>query len=173
MQGSDRCTLSSDPAGHLIEGEARSRERGVATRFRYSVSCAPDWSTRSARVMGKAGERPVSFHVERGEESGWPLDGARLDFADDLLDIDLGFTPATNTNAIRRLALSIGARAETTALWFDTEDFSFKRLVQVYHRVGRDTYDYASPAHDYRARLRVNDAGQVLAYPGLWMSLSE
>ena len=173
MQGSDRCTLSSHLGGYLIEGEARSREGGNATRFSYSVSCASDWSTRSARVEGQAGERPVSFRVERGEEFGWSLDGTRLDFADDLLDIDLGFTPATNTNAIRRLALSIGERAETTALWFDTEDFSFKRLEQVYHRVGRDLYDYASPAHDYRARLRVNHAGQVLAYPGLWMSMSE
>lgn len=96
----------------------------------------------AARVSGRTGDRDLSFTVERVPGTGWYLDGALLDFADDLLDIDLGFTPATNTNAIRRLALPIGARAATTALWFDTQDRSFKRLPQVYHRTAFDRYDY-------------------------------
>jgi uncharacterized protein len=175
VEGSDRCRLVSttagDETGHLIEGEAWSEEGGVRLHWSYAVTCAPDWSTLSARVEGRAGDRPVMFVVARKEEGGWYLDGARLDFADDLLDVDLGFTPATNTNAIRRLNLAVGERVETTALWFDTEDFTFKRLMQVYHRVGRDAYDYASPAHGFHARLRVNALGQVIDYPALWSAL--
>jgi len=38
---------------------------------------------------------------------------------DALRDIDLGFTPATNMNAIKRLQLPIGEHAEFTAVWLD------------------------------------------------------
>lgn len=173
VSGTDRCRLTSGGEGHLIEGRAESRDGDVATGLSYVVRCAPDWSTLSAQVEGYAGERAVSFLVQRSAGQGWHLDGVRLDFADDLVDIDLGFTPATNTNAIRRLNLAIGDIAETTALWFDIGDFSFKRLTQVYHRLGPDAYDYVSPAHDYRARLRVDGAGRVLDYPGLWTARGE
>ena len=87
-----------------------------------------------------------------------------------LLDVDLGFTPASNTNAIRRLDLRIGASAETTALWLDTDDWTLKPLHQIYTRTGPNRYDYASPQHDYRATLVTDDFGAVLTYPALWQA---
>lgn len=85
-----------------------------------------------------------------------------------LPDVDLGFTPATNANAIRRLDLAVGAAAETTALWLDVDNWAIKPLRQVYRRLAEDRYEYASPDHDYRVVLTVNGAGMVTDYPDLW-----
>ena len=173
VTGHDRCTLVSESGGYRIAGEARWEEGGETFTSTYEVWCNSDWATRAARVEGSFGARPLSFSLERVSGKGWYLDGARIDFADDLLDVDLGFTPATNTNAIRRMALAIGERRETTALWFDTEDRSFKRLMQVYERIGDNVYHYASPQHGYEAELGVSDTGLVLDYPDLWTALDE
>lgn len=83
-------------------------------------------------------------------------------------DIDLGFTPATNTNALRRMELKVGQAARTTALWLDTEDWSLKPLTQTYERLSETVYRYRSPRHAYEAELSVDPFGIVLDYPGLW-----
>ena len=86
-----------------------------------------------------------------------------------LSDVDLGFTPASNTNAIRRMDLHEGFGADCVAVWFDTEDWTVKRLLQNYHRTGPQTYAYASPRHDYRATLVTDGFAAITDYPGLWV----
>ena len=85
-------------------------------------------------------------------------------------DVDLGFTPATNTNAIRRLSLAVGEAAETTALWLDVDNWSVKPLRQTYRRIDATQYEYASPDHGFSAVLDVNGAGLVTTYPDLWIA---
>jgi hypothetical protein len=58
-----------------------------------------------------------------------------IDLTGGLLDVDLGFTPASNTNAIRRLDLGIGETTETIAVWLDTADWTVKPLTQSYERL--------------------------------------
>lgn len=153
----------------MIDGAALFAENGVVSNLRYRVECGADWSTRHADVTGWIGERDVRLIMTR-RRNGWDVDGVPVEAADfaSLLDVDLGFTPATNTNAIRRLSLGVGAEAETTALWFDLDNWCVKPLRQVYRRLGVDLYEYASPDHDYRVVLKVNGHGLVVNYPKLW-----
>ena len=102
----------------------------------------------------------------------WSVNGGDDNALAGLEDIDLGFTPASNTNAIRRLNLAEGEEAESVAVWLDTEDWNVKPLRQSYCRVGGSAYDYKSPMHDYRATLLVDDFGAVREYPGLWVMLN-
>jgi uncharacterized protein len=83
-------------------------------------------------------------------------------------DIDLGFTPGSNTNAIRRANLSEGSGADSVAVWLDPEDWVVRRLPQSYVRTGPRTFTYESPRHGYRATLIVDEFGAVIEYPGLW-----
>jgi hypothetical protein len=85
-------------------------------------------------------------------------------------DVDLGFTPATNTNAIRRLNLDVGQEGETTALWLGADNWSVKPRRQIYRRLDADRYENVSPDNDYRVILAVNDVGLVTDYPDLWVA---
>jgi hypothetical protein len=53
-----------------------------------------------------------------------------------LCGIDLGFTPATNLNPVRRLSLEVRQAADATAAWLDPSDWHLKRFVQQYERTG-------------------------------------
>ena len=88
-----------------------------------------------------------------------------------LPDLDFGFTPATNTLAIRRLALAVGDDAAVTAAWLDPTDWALKPLRQTYRRTGPQTYAYASPDTGYQTTLTCNDFGVVTDYPGLWQAV--
>lgn len=166
-RGIDACRIRPAEAGWAIEGGATFVENGAIASLSYQLLCDPAWKTRSADVHGWIDGRDWRLRVQRGAE-GWVMDGSVLAVGAGLLDVDLGFTPASNTNAIRRLALGVGEKAETTALWLDTSDWTLKPLLQTYERVSSTKFAYASPQHGYEAALQVNAFGIVLEYPGLW-----
>ncbi len=167
VQGMDACRFRSGPGGWLLDGAAVfAAEKGVA-KLEYQVECSDDWSTRTAAVNGWIGEHSLTLQIER-RPSGWRVNGVPAGVFSGLVDVDLGFTPATNTCAIRRLGLHPGREAETTAVWLDPEDWSVKPLRQVYRRISETAYAYSSPVHGYHAELVVDLFGIVLEYPGLW-----
>jgi hypothetical protein len=84
------------------------------------------------------------------------------------VDLDLGFTPATNLISVRRLRLRVGERAEVIAAWIPYPDFRLEPLRQLYHRVTATVYAYECPALSFRSRLTVAPDGFVTAYPPLW-----
>ena len=174
--GHDACRLSSDGSGHVLDGAAVFAEGGVAFNLRYHVECTPDWHSRLATICGWAGERAVDLTLAAERRGGprssavnWTVRGAPVGaLGPDLQDVDLGFTPATNALAIRRLDLAVGDAAETTAIWLDVDGWTVRPLRQVYRRLDVDRYEYTSPDHDYRTELRVDDVGMVTDYPELW-----
>ena len=85
----------------------------------------------------------------------------------DRTDIDLGFTPATNTLPIRRMMAQRQDGADLAAVWLDAGDWSLKLLPQTYAKAA-DGWRYASPSHDFEADLAVDGDGFVTDYPGLW-----
>jgi hypothetical protein len=128
---------------------------------KHRVRAREDGTTRRARI----GQNSRIF-IRRAPDGEWTLNGTPVPGLDAALDIDLGFTPATNTLAIRRLALPVGAEAEITAAWFDPADERLKPMRQTYRRVSQTDYDYRSPG--FSARLRVDAQGIVRDYEGLW-----
>lgn len=173
LEGHDACRFAETHVGWTIEGTAVFEHDGGAAALTYRLLCDKQWSSRTATVRGWVGENDVELLIERARNGGWSVNGSKDDALAGLEDIDLGFTPASNTNAIRRLNLTEGEEAELVAVWLDTEDWNVKPLHQSLHRIGRNAYDYKSPLHDYRATLLVDDFGAVQKYPGLWVALDQ
>jgi uncharacterized protein len=167
--GHDACRISPTDGGWTIEGTALFLEAGKPSKLNYSVVCDKQWRSCSARAWGWIGGASIDMALERNEERTWRASGAPLRDLDGVLDLDLGFTPATNTNAIKRMKLEIGQQLDTVAAWLDPSDWTVKPLAQSYKRLDIRTYDYHSPLHGYRATLRTDDFGFVVDYPNLWV----
>lgn len=152
----------------MIDGAAVFVENGIVANLSYRVECSADWTSERAVVTGWLGERSVDVTLHRNggcwDVCGVPVQGDITG----LCDVDLGFTPATNTNAMRRLGLNVGEEADVTALWLDVDNWAVKPLRQIYRRLARDRFEYTSPDHDYRTVLTLNAAGLVTDYPDLW-----
>lgn len=168
VPGHDACRFLHDGLGWVTEGNAVFLWEGRVAALSYRLRCDDDWVSRSASVQGWIGEDPIGIDIARTVGDGWTVDGREVPQLAGMLDIDLGFTPATNTNAIRRLALDVGERGEARTVWFDDSDWTVKPLRQTYHRTAMLDYDYASPSQDFRARLKTDDFGVMIDYPGLW-----
>src|SRR3954464_5693243 len=65
---------------------------------RYTVRCAPDWTTREAVLAGHVGQSPVNIVLTRDAATGaWTRNGAPQPQVEQCVDLDLGFSPITNT----------------------------------------------------------------------------
>jgi hypothetical protein len=171
--GQDGCRCFPTDTGWSIMGSAVYDLEGKAATLAYRLDCDGRWISQRAAVTGWLGALKVSMTLERQAGDRWQVNGATDECLTGLQDIDLGFTPASNTNALRRLALSPGTWAETTAVWLDADSWRVRPLVQSYRRMSHDTYAYTSPAHGYAATLRVDDFSAITDYPGFWAAMPD
>lgn len=170
--GHDRCRLRRIASGWELAGTAFFLENAVPVRLVYRVACDPRWRTRAGHVRGTIAARSVDLRIERSPGGAWRLGGRVVPGLSGCLDLDLGFTPATNLLPIRRLALPRGGAADAAAAWLDVRDGTLARLPQRYVRRTTSVYHYEAPTIGYAADLAVSDAGFVTRYPGLWTRVS-
>ncbi len=166
--GHDACRLDDDGTGWWLHGTAVYGDNGVPARLDYEVACSDTWVTRDGRVRGWLGARAVELAIRRSPAGAWTLNGLAVPGLDECVDLDLGFTPATNALQIRRVALGKGQAMDVPVAWLDVAKSTLTLLRQRYERRSETTYWYQAPRFDYAALLEVTPAGFVRLYPGLW-----
>jgi hypothetical protein len=165
--GHDSARLSFESPHWRIAGTATFAREQRPCRLDYAVVCDAAWNTVSARVSGWVGDDVIDIELTVDDAHTWRMNGIECPAVKGCLDVDLHFTPATNTLPIRRLELAIGRESLVRAAWL-SPDFSVKLLEQVYRRTGPLTYRYESNGGRFTTELEVNDVGLVTRYGGLW-----
>ncbi len=105
------------------------------------------------------------------ERREWTVAGLRNLELDGCIDLDLAATPATNTLAIKRLALPLGGGAQIRTAWFLFPDLEPPAVPPRYTRTSDRHYIYEGLHNGFAAEFNVDDAGFVTDYPGSWESL--
>jgi hypothetical protein len=173
LQGSDRCELAPAAEGWALGGVAEFGEGPAATHLSYRVIADREWRTQAGRVRGTIGGRAIGLDIERATDGTWRVDGVASPALTGLVDLDLGFTPATNLFPLRRLGLQVGEGADAAAAWLDEKRWKLVRLPQRYERRDASHYWYESPSSGYAGMLTVTADGFVSDYPGLWCATTD
>lgn len=168
VEGHDCCRLTRIDSGWRLEGTATFLENDTPCGLTYFVEGAAGWRTRLAQVRGTVGGGTVDIEVEHTER-GWILNGIEQAVDSGLVDLDLGFTPATNLVALRRLDIAVGKRAAAPAAYLTFPELRLVCVEQSYERLDETRYRYQSPAYAYDEVLTVSTEGFVTDYPQLWL----
>lgn len=170
VPGREESWLDRTANGWRLTGRLEVEEAGVGADLDYLIECEPDWRTRRAQVTGSANGDPVRFEFAADGSGHWRLNGSPLSLVEGALDIDLGFTPATNLLPIRRLELAVGARARVRTAWVRFPELRVEALEQSYHREAPRVfrYDALVDGQPFKARLDTDAFGRVILYEGLW-----
>lgn len=166
--GHDACRLEQGAGGWTLDGAAVFRHRDVAAKLAYEVTCDRAWRTLAGRVDGWLGAERVRLSIARTADGQWKGGEEIASLPPALIDLDLGFTPATNLLPLRRLSLGIGDAADAPAAWVDVQTGRLEVLAQRYERRSETAYRYEAPEVGYAALLEVTAIGFVRRYPGLW-----
>jgi uncharacterized protein len=155
-------------AGTILAFEGRDSYEAV-----YEIWCDAEWRTVRADigVRSSQGARALNLTVSDGR---WYENGVEKEAVRGCVDVDLSWTPSTNTLPIRRLGLGIGARSGTVvAAWVRFPELALEPLSQEYRRLRERRYEYSSRGGAFRATLDVDDEGVVVDYEGIWQRVTE
>lgn len=153
-----------------LAGALDVEEADVAASLRYTIDCDERWHTRSALIEGTASGRAIQIALLADGAGAWSRDGEPLPALAGALDVDLGFTPATNTLPIRRLALAVGETQPVRSAWLRFPELRLEPLEQTYTREAERVFRYRAivDGEPFVARLDTDAFGRVLRYEGLW-----
>jgi hypothetical protein len=165
--GSEVCVLERAGRGWRLRGTVLTHEAKQPIELRYAVTVDSAWATIGVEVLvACAGGDPRA--VAKLDEL-WSDPERPPDYRE-CVDVDLSFTPATNTLPIRRLDLDVGDEAEIRVAWLVWPELGVRPVLQRYARLAKDRYRYTQD--DFEAELTVDEHGLVLEYEGLWHAIA-
>ncbi len=165
----ERCNLLQSARGWTLSGLILRATADAAYVARYAIELDDRWRTRTVEVeLENGAER--GLRLQREEAGRWLIDGRPEPGLEGCLDIDLEWTPATNTLPIRRLGLQPGAVERVTAAWVRFPSLQIEPLHQSYERVDDRRYRYR--AGDFTADLEVDEDGLVTQYAEGWAAVA-
>jgi hypothetical protein len=168
--GLDRVVIERGPEGVRIAGTSLLVVDDAPFEIRYSVMTDADGLTRvvGAHVQGSGNDRRLALTSD-GEGTWSVSDEPILDLYG-ATDIDLGWTPATNTLPILRLGLDVGESAQISAALVLFPEHHVERRTQTYERLDATTYRYVSAT--FEGTLTVDEAGLVSEHSGGWSAIA-
>ena len=170
IPGHEICALEARDGGWTLEGTALLVHDARPCELRYLIKCGNDWQTESVHVSGNIGERAVAAQVTRTADGLWTMNGSPVPTVSGCIDIDMGFSPSTNTLPVRRLNLAVGQSADVRAAWLRFPELTLEVLEQTYTRLEHDRYLYESAGGAFRRELSTTADGFVRDYPDFWRS---
>lgn len=165
--GREEFELAPDPQGWRLRGTILLSDAGQPFEARYELICDSAWRTRAVAIdqRGPDGERSRRLTAKDGR---WSVDGSEIDAIRGCIDVDLGWTPSTNTLPIRRLELAVGQSRAVTAAWVRFPELTVEPLPQEYLRLAERRYRYSSAGGRFVAELEVDEHGLVTTYGDIW-----
>ena len=153
-----------------LAGSAIVVEDGVSHRLEYAIELDAAGRTRTVRVDAWVGAAaPVRIELQADGHGRWERDGAVVIDSAACLDVDLGFSPLTNSLPIWRLGLEPGASQDIETAWLRFPGLDLIHGTQTYERLGDRTWRYRSGA--FEAPVEVDDEGLVVEYGGYWRAV--
>jgi hypothetical protein len=166
--GLERFELLPDKSGWMLRGTILLVHQGRPYEARYLVTCDAAWATRAFAIdlRGPEGSSALGLAVEDGR---WADARGEREGVRGCVDVDLGWTPSTNTLPIRRLGLAVGESRAVQAAWVRFPELTVEPLDQEYRRLSERRYRYTSAGGRFVAELEVDDDGLVTAYGEIWV----
>ena len=182
--GLEHCRLVSEREEHLLTGVLVTTSGPSPVTLEYAVRSDRFWHTREVAVSLISSAKEISassLHLRSDGDGAWhhadpetgDTIGNPISAIQGCIDVDLAFTPATNTLPIRRHDMALGAKIQVAAAWVQFPSLELAVLDQRYQRIDRFRYRYESPAHQFSAMIDVDDVGLVRTYEGLWERVTE
>jgi hypothetical protein len=150
LTSSEHCVLERTADGWAFTGVATLVIGDRPGHIAWRLQADAGWMTRAVgvRIVSAGGERAMTI-VADGAGS-WRADGDPIAALDGCLDVDLGWTPATNTLPIRRLDLAVGDEVTIPVAFLRFPELTLVRSDQTYSRLAADRWRYRSGPYDFQ-----------------------
>jgi uncharacterized protein len=164
----ERGQLWQDEQHWIMNGTILRLSDSDPAEVRYEIICDARWCTGIANISCQNDQGKRELRLSRNDD-GWYANETRLQLPRDCTDVDLAWSPSTNTLPIRRLQLNVGGiSGPLTAAWVRLPELRVEALQQTYERTGPHSYIYRSGGGSFKANLTVDEDDLIVDYEGVW-----
>ena len=171
--GMEWCQVTGGSAfgGRQISGVALVALEATPWRVDYEIELDGAGLTRRVAVTASNGEVSGgrSLVLEANGRGEWRDNGEVILEADNCLDVDLGFSPVTNSLPMWRLGMRVGEQRNIRVAWVLFPSLEVVLGEQSYERAEERLWRYRSKG--FAADLDVGDDGLVEDYRGYWRQI--
>jgi hypothetical protein len=172
LASSEYASLSDRDNGHRLQGLTVMPLEDRPCHIEYAVAVDAAWSPHFVTATITTPAQITTRQLERDADGHWRLDRQVAVYLDGCTDVDLGWTPATNTIPIRRLDLAAGDTEVISAAWIRFPELDVVVSQQRYTRLADDCWRYQSGQYDFDLTTDVA-SGLVLQYgDDLWRAVA-
>jgi hypothetical protein len=137
----------------------------------FDILCDREWTPRSCSISVTLPTEVRTIELRSDDAGHWELNGTAAPYLEGCSDIDLGWTPATNTIPVRRLDLAFGHTATIVAAWVRFPELDVVASRQHYTRMASDRWRYQSGVYDFELLIDP-PSGLILEYgDDLWRAV--
>ena len=165
----ERLVAARTETGCQLSGLILQAHQDEPNVVRYSIDVDDAWRTRAVQIEVENDGQHQTALVADGA-GHWSRDGEPLPAVENCFDVDLEWSPSTNTLPIRRLGLALGETKTVAAAWVRFPSLEVQRLEQSYERLDARRYRYRSGR--FTADLAVDGDGMVLQYGVNWKAVA-
>lgn len=166
--GAEYFELWHDEGGWTLDGRVVLALDGRPFQISYRVVCDEVWHTRAVNILAREGERQLSLNLSVDTEQRWWSGEEELRTLQGCADVDLSFTPATNTLPLRRAGPTVGDSTKVDVARISFPGMEIMPAQQAYARLSERRYRYENVDSGFAAEIEVDDLGLVTCYAGLW-----
>lgn len=143
---------------------------GQVRRGGYTLIVDKGWRTLELRIMVEQAPGSMTAHhlLASGDGSWTDADSNPIPELDGCIDVDISWSPMTNTLPVRRLDMQAGEPADIRVVYISLPELRVRPMAQTYRRVDASTIRYESETRSVVRDLRVDDEGYVVEYLGLF-----
>ncbi len=160
----------SHPGWNVFDSMIVREHDGQIVRGGYTLVVDKAFRTLEIRIMAE--QEPGSMaalHLLANGEGVWTdADERRIPSLDGVIDVDIQWSPLTNTLPVRRLDLQPGEERDISVAYIALPSLELKRAEQRYTRIDASTVRYTSQGGEFTADIAVDEDGVVLQYPELF-----
>jgi len=137
----------------------------------YTLTLNPRWEAQTVFIEVMS-EQNYTIALHKNELQQWLNEkGEHLEAFDGCVDVDISFTPFTNSLPINRLQLTKGEGQDIRVVYVDVRNGVVKTVKQRYLNKGSQIYKYENEDSGYISELIVDKDGYVVDYPGIWQQI--
>lgn len=162
-----------------IEKEEMTTVKGYITgegyekpwQVNYTLTLNPRWEAQTVFIEVMS-EQNYTISLHKNELQQWMNEkGEHLAAFDGCVDVDISFTPFTNSLPINRLQLTKGEGQDIRVVYVDVRNGVIKTVKQRYLNKGNQIYKYENEDSGYISELIIDKDGYVVDYPGIWQQI--
>ncbi len=162
------CRIQYNRDAILVASAITGHSGDIPVQIDYNIKLTNDWNVQSFTVNSNIDNVTNVFALHTDGKGTWFNEIQELQDFRGCYDIDIVFTPFTNSLPVNRLSFSDNETKAIDVVYINALEASMTRKQQFYTRLDEHIYHFENNEHDFVADIEMDSDGLVVSYPGLF-----